>query len=335
MSEFSYQEKARLLVREQMKRYEDGSEGRICLACSHVNDANALFCEECGFKFESEDKACPVCGEMVTGLYCPLCGAKTDGTACPSCGAVAYSDFCMECGTPVTEFGKKVMTPDPAAPVVKERIPDAEAEKIRNEMLSGLTAESKKEIERSRQRIIILKEREYEAARDSRIAAYNDALGAKVKIVGSSDLAAVRRAVERLRSSVLAETERVDTVVRKREEEEAARKKAEEERKRRQEMINGTWLHSASWGYCLMKFNCNDTVISGTTFLDCPKGQNLNKISGTFDGEIISFYVSGCSGNECENHAIMKFSGRLSGGLLSGYMHFMSEVEQGIFVRNG
>ena len=348
MSEMEFKERVQDRVQERKKLYEDRAEGRVCLSCSHISNTEAVFCEDCGLKFESEEKPCPACGEILTGLYCEVCQAKSDGDICPSCGAVSYFPFCPECGKPVNREGEELLEPDPSAPAFKEMISDAEVEKIKEEMMADLTPETKKEVERCRQRIILQMEREYEAERDKRIEAYNASQGVKVKTVSPEEMAAVKRAIARLKAQVETETVRVDGVVKVREEEaerkrvEEEKQQAEEERKRLEEQkkkemlekINGSWLHTASWGYCLMKFTSNGTSIKGTTFLDCPKGQNLNKISGTFDGEKIKFYVSGCSGNECENHAIMKFTGMLTGSFMSGHMTFMKTVEHGIFIKN-
>ncbi|MCZ6663734.1 MAG: zinc-ribbon domain-containing protein, partial [Gammaproteobacteria bacterium] len=49
----------------------------ICTACQHDNDADAMFCEECGVKLAI---ACAHCSVELkpTAKFCPKCGTRTD-----------------------------------------------------------------------------------------------------------------------------------------------------------------------------------------------------------------------------------------------------------------
>lgn len=329
MSKDNFQYKENTVQKQSI----DKSEGRVCISCSCVNDSDSFFCQECGIKFEGSGKPCPVCGEFNSGVYCSFCGSNTEGYLCPSCGAEGYCDFCQECGTAVTQFAVELLQNDPDMPEYKKILSDAEVEQIKKTMLGSISSDALKEIEKSRQRIILLKEREYFDEREKRIEDHLTSGRKKVKNISREEMIRIKQAAEKLRIITDSESERIADVLNRKEEEEE--KNRDEQRKNEMvEIVNGSWIHIAPWGYCLMTFLCRGSTIQGSTFLDCPKGQNINTISGTIEGENIHFYVSGCSGRECENHAIMKFSGRISGTNMSGYMNYMKTVEQGVFVKN-
>lgn len=345
-------EKQNKKLKEQREQQSVHIEEKICHSCSFKNETGAVFCEECGSRLETPGRRCPECGELSSGERCGFCGAIIDGYTCSSCGAVLYRDFCQECGKPGTDRARELLAPDPDAPAIKQVLKEAEAEEIKKDMLSELTDEVKKEIERSNERIIYTREMEYARERDQRIENYTSSQADKtVRTLSKDEMVRIKEIIERMRAFNKDEKTRNDEEIRAREEEEARRLeeqrlkreieekvREEEERRRREEelrkSVNGKWLFKAAWGYCILKFSIKGgTKIYGTTFISCPIGENVNKISGKLLNNNISFHVSSCSGKECENHAVMKFSGSISGSIMNGYMNYMSTVEQGIFIK--
>jgi hypothetical protein len=351
------------ILREQQEQQSVHVAEKVCHSCSFKNDAGALFCEHCGKELDTPGRRCPECGEFCSGECCGFCGAIVDGYTCSSCGAVSYRDFCPECGTPGTDRARELLAPDPEAPAIKQVLQEQEVEEIKKSMFSDLSEEVLKEIERGNQRIIYMKEMEYARERDRRIDNYISSTADKsVRTINKDEMVRIKETIERMRLFNKDEKARNDEEIRIREEEEARRLEEErlkrekeqkareeeerriaEERKRREEerkreelvdVVNGKWLFKADWGYCILEFKTGDGKrIHGTTFISCPIGENVNKISGNLQNNNISFYVSSCSGRECQNHAIMKFSGSISGSMMNGYMNYMKTVDQGIFVK--
>lgn len=357
-------EKFREKIKEKQEQHSAHAEVQVCHSCSYKNDIGALFCEECGMELKASGRPCPECGELSSGERCGFCDAVIDGYTCLSCGAMAYRDFCPECGAPGTERALELLSPDPEVPELKEVLNDSEVKEIKDNMFSELSEEVMKEIDRMSERIIYMKEMEYAAERDRRIENYTSSHNGKpVQSISREEMAYIKETVERMQTFNKEEKMRNDEIIRLREEEEA--KKREEERikrekeqmareeserlrreeerelaeKRRKEevlsLLNGKWLYTARWGYCILKFVSKDgKKIHGTTFISCPIGENVNKISGAVvNDNNISFHVSGRSGKECVNHAIMKFSGTISGSMMNGYMNYKKKIEQGIFVK--
>ena len=128
-AEITYRPQMQTTVRQQQAM------GKPCPYCGTMNDAEAMFCAQCG---QPISKAlCPHCGaetdpdadfcetchhyirkdvcsfcgahidEDVT--YCPECGSPRGGIVCPTCNTLNEFAFCKKCGTPLTEEAKMLV----------------------------------------------------------------------------------------------------------------------------------------------------------------------------------------------------------------------------------
>lgn len=101
-----------------------------CKHCGMENEADALFCEECGSPL-GDSRVCPHCGQTLdlladycehcksyvcvnrcslcgasmaeTDDFCPECGSSRQGVICPACHTRSPFSFCRVCGIPLTE----------------------------------------------------------------------------------------------------------------------------------------------------------------------------------------------------------------------------------------
>lgn len=106
------------------------SGGHACPHCGTMNDADALFCEECGTPL-GNSRVCPHCGQTLDLLadycehcksyvctnrcslcgatmsegdsFCPECGSSREGVVCPACHTRSPFSYCRVCGIPLTE----------------------------------------------------------------------------------------------------------------------------------------------------------------------------------------------------------------------------------------
>ncbi len=336
MSEENYRERGE----ERQRIHEDTSDGRICHSCSHVNDAGALFCEECGAGFDNAGKPCPVCGEINSGVYCSFCGANTEGVLCGVCSTMQYSDFCSNCGAPVSGMAREMERGLEAAAEMSV-MSQQEADAIINEINGSLSADMQKEYERKRQRLILLKEREYFDEREKRIEDYRSSRGIKVKMLSAEEMEQVKKTVERLRGFVAQESERVDEVVKVREES-ARREEEERQRRREREIYNnrvaGLWVSTDPRWIETMKLTISGSSLSGNSHwkaFDGTPRECVFTLSGKWDGNNFQFQstrvrnISGESGH-------FSFCGTVnaSGTVINGYFIDNSkERKQQIFVK--
>ena len=105
------------------------NEGKVCPFCGTVNEAEAMFCAQCGqpigkttcphcgVEIEPDADFCEVChhyirkdicsycGAHLLGnvAYCPECGSPRGGMVCPTCHTLNDFAFCKKCGTALTE----------------------------------------------------------------------------------------------------------------------------------------------------------------------------------------------------------------------------------------
>lgn len=77
------------------------AKANICPHCGTVNEAESLFCEECGTPL-GQGRLCPQCHQPLDPLadYCERCKSYVCATRCSFCGAEVSSGdaFCPECG---------------------------------------------------------------------------------------------------------------------------------------------------------------------------------------------------------------------------------------------
>lgn len=340
MSEENYRERRE----EQQREHGETTEGRICHSCSHVNDAEAVFCEECGAGFDNAEKPCPVCGEMNSGVYCAFCGANTDGVVCGVCNTMQYTDFCSNCGAPVSSMARE-MEKDMEAPAELQVMSQQQADAIIQEINGSLTPDMQKEYEKKRQRLLLLKEKDYFDAREKRIEDYKTSGTQRVKLISAEEMAQIKKSVERLRGFVASESERVDEVVKVREEtarkEEAERQRLERERKEREKYnsrIEGIWISTDPRWIETMKLTLSGNFLTGSSHWRAFDGggrECVFTLSGKWDGNNFQFRstkirnISGESGH-------FSFCGTVnaSGAVMNGYFIDNSkERKQQIFVK--
>jgi hypothetical protein len=340
MTEENYRERKEA----QQKKFTQTADGRVCHVCSHVNDADAMFCEECGAGFDSIDKPCPVCGEMNSGVYCAFCGSNTEGVMCGACNTVQYTDFCSNCGAPVSGMARE-MERSLEAPAELQVMSQQEADAIIQEINGALAPDMQKEYEKKRQRLILLKEKEYFDSREQRIEDYKTSGAQKVKLISAEEMAQIKKSVERLRGFVASESERVDEVVKVREEtakkEDEERQRLECERREREiynNRIAGIWISTDSRWIETMKLTLSGNSLTGNSHWKAFDGggrECVFTLSGKWDGNNFQFHstrirnISGESGN-------FSFCGTVnaSGTVLNGYFIDNSkERKQQIFVK--
>ena len=76
---------------------------KACKNCGHKEYEDAVFCTNCGSKFDSH-LFCPNCGVNISesDQFCTSCGFKLhdDKSKCPNCGQIVTQGdvFCTNCG---------------------------------------------------------------------------------------------------------------------------------------------------------------------------------------------------------------------------------------------
>lgn len=106
----------------------------LCPHCGTANEADALFCEECGTPL-GHSRLCPYCRQPLDVLadfcehcktyvnrnrcsfcgaeiaeedaYCPECGGAREGIVCPACHTRNPFSYCRVCGIPLTEEAQR------------------------------------------------------------------------------------------------------------------------------------------------------------------------------------------------------------------------------------
>lgn len=103
---------------------------QVCPHCHTKNEAEAMFCEECGTPL-GNSRICPQCGHTLdlladyceycnsyvstnrcsfcgadiaeTDSFCPECGFSREGIICPTCHTRSFFSYCPICSIPLTE----------------------------------------------------------------------------------------------------------------------------------------------------------------------------------------------------------------------------------------
>lgn len=319
MSEMNYQSKKE----EVQKQYADREDGRVCSSCGNVNNLDAMFCGECGTGFETVEKPCPVCGELNSGIYCEFCSANTEGYTCKKCNTIQYTDFCTECSEPLTEMARSFMQESKVVTQVVE-MSEQEAFAIINDLTASLTPRMLKEQENKRQRIILLREREYFNEREKRIEEYYSTGTRKVRVINHEEMEAIKKSVERLRGYIVKEKERIDEEIRIQEEKE----RIEKEREMYNNRISGVWVSTADW-IEIMKINNNGNLLTGNSHWKVYDRECVYSLSGSWNGstfQIKSTHVRqmhGLSGH-------FRFFGTVNklGNVINGYFIDESNTKQ-------
>ena len=111
------------------------SVGKKCPFCGAINDAEAMFCAQCGQPISKmtcphcsseidpdadfcevchhyiKKDVCSYCGAHLEGneAYCPECGSPRGGMVCPTCHTLNDFAFCKKCGTALTAEAKELL----------------------------------------------------------------------------------------------------------------------------------------------------------------------------------------------------------------------------------
>jgi len=119
---------------------------QTCFACNHLNDLEALYCEECGQALKASeckqcgsitepgDDICERCGTwQLAGqcmfcyapledddVFCSECGNPVEGVICPLCGNRGCFDYCAHCSIPLTDTAKQMLQEAAEDPKIKE-----------------------------------------------------------------------------------------------------------------------------------------------------------------------------------------------------------------------
>jgi len=283
MSEVKFQER----WEEREKQNEDRAEGRVCRSCSHVNDVDAMFCEECGNGFESTEKACPVCGEMNSGVYCSFCGACIEGYTCGGCNSLQYSDFCANCGEPLTDMARD-FTLECESGFEAAEMSEQEAASILQELNTSLTPEILRESGKRRERIILLRERDYFNEREKRIEESKTDVGRKVKIITPDEMKIIKESIVRLRESGIKEAERIEKDQLEAQRLEKEKTEAERIESEKIRGISGVWINTSGKFSGILKITVSGKNISGTLHWIQRELERIETVSGTIKNNRIS-----------------------------------------------
>ncbi len=263
-------------IEQQQQQKTDQLE---CAECGYMNEPEALYCAQCGSNLQNMTKECPVCGEKLSGVYCEFCGANSDGIMCPKCNTLQYNDFCFNCGEPLSETAKNFISIDTEKIEIQE-MSEADASLIIQELSESLTPAMHREQEKKRQRIILLREREYFNEREKRIKEFYPSGLRKIKTIDSEEMKLLKHSVERLRGYVKAEKERIDEEIRLEE------RKADEKRKQEQynRRVEGVWITTSGRVSGIMKINLNGSHVNGTIHWEQTEIERVDTIIGTWNG---------------------------------------------------
>lgn len=122
---------------------------RKCPQCNYANDAEDIYCAECGALLRQPAK-CPQCGAMtqpradiceVCGawllkgqcmfcyahideddIFCGECGNPIAGITCPRCSKISIFDFCPSCGIPLSLQAKEMVRETAKDPAFQEMV---------------------------------------------------------------------------------------------------------------------------------------------------------------------------------------------------------------------
>jgi len=314
------------------EKYNDTSEGRVCNSCNNLNEQESKFCAECGTAFEESEKECPQCGELISGIYCDFCGANTEGYICPRCNTRHYTDFCSDCGMVLNNEAAQLLTEESKAAVENtQELPEEKTVQIVSaiaqlEKNSAFEQEQKriaKDQEKMRQRIILLRERNYFNEREERIAKmYNQIPVSNMK---KEDLSKVKQWANNLKSFV--------------DEENAKQKKEREEL-----FMDGLWI-----GKFIGEYNFYNTIIlkirelsdmafSGSVLTQCGTGcETYYEVEGQTDStritfRAVSYYKKSIYLSDCFRGGI-SFSGYYNQTKMSGNIRRRSGISQALLTK--
>jgi len=277
---------------EKHQQQQKQSDQLKCAQCGYMNEPETRFCGDCGSNLDNKTRECPVCAEIITGIYCEFCGANSDGYTCSRCNIIQYTDFCAECGEPLSETARNFMSIDTEKIEIHE-MSETDAALIINELNVSLTPAMQKEQEKKRQRIILLREREYFNEREKRIEEFYSSGLKKIKTIDPEEMKQLKKSVERLRGYVRAEKERVDEEIRVREEQERYNRRFE-----------GVWVSTSSW-IEIMKISLQGTVVSGNSHWQIANRECVYYLSGSWNSRSFSIQsthirqLRGNSGHFC------------------------------------
>jgi len=117
------------------QQQQQTAKGKPCPYCGTINDADAMFCAQCGRPISKaacphcgseidpdadycescrryiRQDVCSFCGAHLSGneAYCPECGSPKGGLVCPTCHTLNEFAFCKKCGTALTEDARQLV----------------------------------------------------------------------------------------------------------------------------------------------------------------------------------------------------------------------------------
>ena len=135
-------------MQQQTLQQKKQAAGKTCPFCGAVNDAEAMFCAQCGQPISKttcphcgaeidpdadfcetchhyiRKDLCSFCGAHLTGseAYCPECGSPKGGLVCPTCHTLNDFAFCKKCGTALTEDARMLVKELQLNPDYKELV---------------------------------------------------------------------------------------------------------------------------------------------------------------------------------------------------------------------
>lgn len=262
------------------------SQSLTCRECGYENEPESLFCEDCGSNFNQKSRECPICGELNNGVYCEFCGINIEGCTCQNCKTLQYSSFCSECGEPLNEMAQSFLAESSVTAHMAE-MTEQEAFVIMKELNDCLTPQMLKEQENKRQRIILLREREYFNEREKRIDEFYSSQKKKVKTINPQEMEILKKSIERLKGFVKEEKARVDEEIRIQDERRAEDAK-KREKERYQDRASGVWIATSGQISAIMKINTNGSSISGIIHMTGLVSERIDTFKGSWDRNSIS-----------------------------------------------
>ena len=162
---------------------------------------------------------------------------------------------------------------------------EADAALIIHELNNCLTPVMQKEQEKKRQRIILLREREYFNEREKRIEEFYPSGIIKVKTIKPEEMKLLKKSVEKLRGYIKAEKDRINEIIQVQEEKErmAKEKQKNEQYKRR---VEGVWITTSGRVSGIMKINLNGTSVRGNIHWIQPELERVDSLCGSWDGNV-------------------------------------------------
>lgn len=305
------------LKKEELKKQE--IEYTKCSKCGYLNDISSHYCTECGSQLKIKAKECPVCGEVVHGNYCEFCGANVDGYFCKKCGKQQYHEFCPDCGEPLGQLAFNLVQDDKGDNQVRE-MSTSEAEFIIKDLHNSVSPEIAKELEKKRQRIILLRERQYFQEREKRIEEFYSKGIRKVKTKSHDEMKELKKSLDNLKKYINDEQQLKE------------RKKSEYIKR-----VDGVWLATSGGYYGLMKLHTDGSRVNGSAYFKTICVERVDTVAGTWDGN--SIYIKTVSIKTIWiapffYNVPVKYSARVneSGDTMSGYMD-SAEYWQEIFIK--